>query len=75
MTPDRAAQLQAINATLAPELDPARDYPALAVQAQRWRETRPLAGLRVLCGTPLFLNTLAQYAALLAGGLANADVA
>ena len=68
MTPDVAAQLQAIAATLAPELDPARDYPALAVQAQRWRETRPLAGLRVLCGTPLFLNTLAQYAALLAGG-------
>jgi len=68
MTPDRAAQLQAIAATLAPELDPARDYPALAAQAGRWRETRPLEGLRVLCGTPLFLNTLAQFAALLAGG-------
>ena len=68
MTPDRAAQLQAIAATLAPELDPARDYPALAAQAERWRKTRPLDGLRVLCGTPLFLNTLAQHAALLAGG-------
>ena len=68
MTPDRAAQLQAIAATLAPELDPARDYPALAAQAQRWREERPFEGLRVLCGTPLFLNTLAQYAALLEGG-------
>ena len=68
MTPDRAAQLQAIAATLAPELDPARDYPALAAQAARWHESRPLAGLRILCGTPLFLNTLAQYAALLAGG-------
>ncbi len=68
MTPDRAAQLQAIAATLAPELDPARDYPALAAQAKRWRETRPLEGIRVLCGTPLFLNTLAQYAALLEGG-------
>ena len=68
MTPDRAAQLQAIAATLAPELDPARDYPALAAQAKRWHEERPLAGLRILCGTPLFLNTLAQFAALLAGG-------
>ena len=68
MTPDRAAQLQAIAATLAPELDPARDYPALAAQAERWRVERPLEGLRVLCGTPLFLNTLAQFAALLAGG-------
>ena len=68
MTPDRAAQLQAIAATLAPELDQARDYPALAAQARRWRETRPLAGLRVLCGTPLFLNTLAQFATLLSGG-------
>ena len=68
MTPDRAAQLQAIAATLAPELDPARDYPALAAQAKRWREERPFDGLRVLCGTPLFLNTLAQYAALLEAG-------
>jgi len=68
MTPDRATQIQAIAATLAPELDPARDYPALAAQAQRWRDARPLDGLRVLCGTPLFLNTLAQCAALLEGG-------
>lgn len=68
MTPDRAAQLQAITATLEPELDPARDYPALAAQAKRWREERPMEGLRVLCGTPLFLNTLAQHAALLEGG-------
>ena len=68
MTPDRAAQLQAIAASLAPELDPGRDYPALAAQAERWRAERPLDGLRVLCGTPLFLNTLAQFAALLAGG-------
>lgn len=68
MTPDRAAQIQAIAATLAPELDPARDYPALAAQARRWREERPFEGLRVLCDTPLFLNTLAQYAALLEAG-------
>ena len=68
MTRDRAAQLQAISATIAPELDPAHDYPALAAQTARWRETRPLDGLRVLCGTPLFLNSLAQYAALLEAG-------
>lgn len=68
MTPDRAAQLQAIAATLAPELDPARDYPALAAQAERWRTSHQPDGFRVLCGTPLFLNTLAQFAALLAGG-------
>ena len=68
MTPGRAAQIQAIAVALAPELDPARDYPALAAQAERWREARPLEGLRVLCGTPLFLNTLAQFAALLSGG-------
>ena len=68
MTPNRAAQIQAIAATLAPELDPARDYPALAAQAECWRKERPLEGLRILCGTPLFLNTLAQFAALLAGG-------
>ena len=68
MTPDRAAQIQAIAATLAPELDPARDYPALAAQAKRWCAERPMAGLRILCGTPLFLNTLAQYAALLEAG-------
>ena len=68
MKTDRDAQIRAIAATLAPELDPARDYPALAAQAERWGRTRPLEGLRVLCGTPLFLNTLAQFAALLAGG-------
>ena len=68
MIQDRAAQIQAIAAALAPELDPARDYPALSAQAERWRESTPLEGLRVLCGTPLFLNTTAQFASLLAGG-------
>jgi adenosylhomocysteinase len=68
MKSNRDAQLRAISATLAPELDSARDYPALAAQSERWGKTRPLEGIRVLCGTPLFLNTLAQFAALLAGG-------
>jgi len=67
-TVPRSAQIQAISAQLAASLDSARDYPALAAQAARWSESRPLAGLRILCGTPLFLNTTAQFAALLAGG-------
>ena len=70
MTIPRSAQIQAIEAQLTASLDPARDYPALAAQTARWREERPLDGLRVLCGTPLFLNTTAQFAALLAGGAA-----
>ena len=53
MNDGRTAQLQAIAATLAPELDSARDYPALAAQAERWQTSRPLDGLRILCGTPL----------------------
>ena len=64
----RSAQIQAIRAQLASSLDSARDYPALSAQAERWRESRPLEGLRVLCGTPLFLNTTAQFASLLEGG-------
>lgn len=68
MTPGRTAQIQAIAAMLAPELDPARDYPALSAQSRRWAASGPLEGLRILCGTPLFLNTLAQFAALLEGG-------
>ena len=68
MTLQRSAQIQALTAQLAASLDPARDYPALSAQTARWREERPLEGLRVLCGTPLFLNTTAQFAALLSGG-------
>ena len=64
----RSARIQAISAQLAASLDSARDYPALAAQAARWNDERPLDGLRILCGTPLFLNTTAQFAALLAGG-------
>ena len=68
MTIPHSAQIQALSAQLAASLDPARDYPALAAQAARWDKERPLDGLRILCGTPLFLNTSAQFAALLAGG-------
>ena len=68
MTIPHSAQIQALSAQLAASLAPARDYPALAAQAARWDKERPFDGLRILCGTPLFLNTSAQFAALLAGG-------
>ncbi len=42
--------------------------PALTQQARLWAETRPLAGVTILDGTPLFRNTLLKHAALLAGG-------
>ncbi|MDD4816725.1 MAG: hypothetical protein PHI85_02000 [Victivallaceae bacterium] len=44
------------------------EYPALAEQAAEWAESRPLAGVRVLDGTPLFRNTLTKYVALLSAG-------
>ncbi|MBR4076096.1 MAG: hypothetical protein IKK25_04450, partial [Lentisphaeria bacterium] len=42
--------------------------PALTDQLARWRETKPLDGVRVLDATPLFFNTCLKYAALLAAG-------
>lgn len=47
---------------------PENEFPALERQYRRWRETRPLAGVRVLDATPLFRNTLAKHRALLAAG-------
>ena len=44
------------------------EYPALAQQMREWAESRPLAGLRVLDGTPVFRNTTLKYRALLAAG-------
>ncbi len=44
------------------------DIPALTEQYQTWKETRPLAGMRVLDGAPVFYNTCVKYAALLAAG-------
>ena len=44
------------------------EYPALGFQLAEWRDSRPLAGVRILDGTPLFANTLLKYAALLAAG-------
>lgn len=40
----------------------------LTDQIARWRESRPLAGVRVLDATPLFFNTCVKHAALLAAG-------
>ncbi len=50
---------------------PVSEYPALAEQMRMWRDTRPLAGLRVLDATPVFRNTTLKHLALL---LAGADL-
>ncbi len=52
---------------LAPYYSP-EEWPTLLWQAEEWRKTRPLAGLRILDGTPMFRNTLGKYMALLAAG-------
>ena len=44
------------------------EYPALAYQFELWSKTRPLAGIKVLDGTPVFANTLLKYMNLLAAG-------
>ncbi len=44
------------------------EFPALLAQAEEWRKTRPLAGVRVFDATPVFRNTLGKYMALLRGG-------
>ena len=44
------------------------EYPALSEQLETWGRTRPLAGLPVLDGTPVFRNTLTKYLPLLAAG-------
>ncbi len=44
------------------------EYPALGSQLAEWRTSRPLAGVRILDGTPLFANTLLKFVPLLAAG-------
>ncbi|MBR7143595.1 MAG: hypothetical protein IKD10_01510 [Lentisphaeria bacterium] len=44
------------------------EYPALAYQFELWSRTRPLAGVKVLDGTPVFANTLLKYINLLTAG-------
>ena len=45
-----------------------QDYPALADELEKWRETKPFAGKRLLDATPPFTNTMVKYLPLLAGG-------
>lgn len=47
---------------------PREDFPALNHQIDQWSKTRPLDGAAVLDATPVFGNTLAKYAALVAAG-------
>ncbi len=44
------------------------EYPVLSHQFDHWKKTRPLSGLRILDATPVFENTLAKHAVLLAAG-------
>ena len=44
------------------------EFPALLYQAESWASSRPLNGLRILDGTPVFRNTMAKYMALIAAG-------
>ena len=44
------------------------EYPALQRQINDWHERKPLQGMKLLDGTPLFTNTLVKILPLLAGG-------
>ena len=44
------------------------EYPVLAVQLKSWSAEKPLAGVKILDGTPVFRNTMVKYMVLLAGG-------
>ena len=44
------------------------EYPALQRQVNDWHERKPLPGMKLLDGTPLFTNTLVKFLPLLAGG-------
>ena len=45
-----------------------KELPVLLDQYKRWLESRPLEGCRVIDASPVFRNTCAKYAALLAAG-------
>ena len=59
--------IQAINEFLYNRYE-AHEYPALAYQLKKWQTLRPLAGVKILDGTPVFANTLLKYINLLAAG-------
>lgn len=44
------------------------EFPVLLHQYETWSESRPLEGCRVIDASPVFRNTCAKYAALLAAG-------
>lgn len=44
------------------------EFPVLLHQYETWSESRPLHGLRVIDASPIFRNTCAKYAALMAAG-------
>lgn len=44
------------------------EFPVLLHQYETWSESRPLQGCRVIDASPVFRNTCAKYAALLAAG-------
>lgn len=66
MNPERI--VQALLDIAGRELVAGRDFPALFAQIAQFAAERPLDGLSVLDGTPVFMNTLPKYAALIAGG-------
>ncbi len=44
------------------------EFPVLLSQLEEWSVTKPLQGVRIIDGAPVFFNTCAKYAALLAAG-------
>ncbi len=44
------------------------EFPCLYNQFSSWQETKPLSKIKIFDGAPVFQNTCAKYAALLAGG-------
>ncbi len=47
---------------------PGNEYPALVRQAEEWGREKPLKGMRILDGAPVFRNGVTKYAALIAAG-------
>ena len=44
------------------------EFPVLLHQYKTWSESRPLEGCRIIDASPVFRNTCAKYASLLAAG-------
>ncbi|HID02630.1 MAG TPA: hypothetical protein EYP18_05420, partial [Desulfobacterales bacterium] len=45
-----------------------KEFPCLIQQFEEWRENKPLSGIKVFDGAPVFKNTCAKYASLVAAG-------